>query len=360
MPEKTLYRAAMLMVILVVIAIGSWEGYLRHTAAHLGYDDDKELWANKRARIYDAPEKTTVFIGSSRIKFDLDIPTWEKITGREAVQLSVQGSSPIPILLDLGNDSNFSGKLVIDVTEPLFFNNDPMGVQRPDRYVAYYKRRTPAQRAGFVLNHLLESQFLFLDQERYSLNAEIDKWKLPNRPGVYVFPDFPDDFGVTTFDRQSTMTPRFMADSSLRHQVQQVWVFLMNMGRNAPPPKEDPVPIILASVQNAVSKIRARGGEVFFIRTPSSGPFLMGEQHAFPRGKIWDPLLTTTHSKGFYYADDPATAHFTCPEWSHLSPSDAILYTKVLITRLPPSFVQPPSAAQTSSLVTPGDCLTKN
>ena len=75
MPEKTLYRAATFMAILVVIAISSWEGYLRHTGARLGYDDDKELWANKRARIYDAPEKTTVFIGSSRIKFDLDIPT---------------------------------------------------------------------------------------------------------------------------------------------------------------------------------------------------------------------------------------------------------------------------------------------
>jgi hypothetical protein len=137
----------------------------------------------------------------------------------------------------------------------------------------------------------------------------------------------------------------------------------MTMGRNAPPPKQDPVPIILASVRNAVNKIRARGGEVFFIRTPSSGPFLMGEQHVFPRGKIWDGLLTTTQSKGFYYADDSATAHFTCPEWSHLSPSDAILYTKALITQLPPSFVRlspssirPPSAAQTS--IPPG--LSKN
>jgi len=33
------------MVILVVIAIAGWEGYLRHTGARLGYDDDKELWA---------------------------------------------------------------------------------------------------------------------------------------------------------------------------------------------------------------------------------------------------------------------------------------------------------------------------
>jgi hypothetical protein len=338
MPEKTLSRAAILMALLVLAVIGSWELYLRSTRIPLDYDDGKDLWSDKRAKIYDPPEKTTVFIGSSRIKFDLDIDTWQKITGREAVQLSVVGSTPMPTLRDLGNDPNFKGKLVVDVTEPLFFVNDSAEVQKPDQYIAYYKHRTPAQKASFALDHLLESHFLFLDQMSFSLNAELDKWKLPNRPGVFVFPDFPDDFGRVTFERQSYMTDRFVADTSLQHQVQNVWLFLMNMARNAPPPKEDPVPIVLRSVQNAVNKIRARGGEVVFIRTPSSGPFLMGEQHAFPRSKIWDLLLATTHSTGFYYSDNPATAHFICPEWSHLKPSDAVLYTKALISELPPSF----------------------
>ncbi len=340
MPEKTLSRAAMLMALLVLAVIGSWELYLRWTGLPLDYDDGKELWSDKRAKVYDDPGKTTVFIGSSRIKFDLDIDTWKKMTGREAVQLSIVGSTPMPILRDLGNDTNFRGKLVVDVTEPLFFNNDSAEVQKPDLYVAYYKHRTPAQRASFELNHLLESRLLFLDQESFSLNAELDKKvKLPNRPGVFVFPDFPDDFGRTTFQRQSYMTDKFVADTTLQHQVQNIWLFLMHSGGHDAAPKEDPVPIVLRSVQNAVNKIRARGGEVVFTRTPSSGPFRAGEEHVFPRAAMWDPLLAMTHSTGFYFADNPATAHFTCPEWSHLSPSDATLYTKALINELPPSFV---------------------
>lgn len=43
------------------------------------------------------PDKSTVFIGSSRIKFDLDIDTWEGITGDHAIQLACVGSTPIPV-----------------------------------------------------------------------------------------------------------------------------------------------------------------------------------------------------------------------------------------------------------------------
>jgi hypothetical protein len=339
MPEKTLSRAAILMALLVVAIFGGWELYLRHTGLPLAYDDNKDLWADKRARVYDPPDRTTVFIGSSRIKFDLDIATWKMVTGREAVQLAVVGTTPMPALVDLGNDPNFKGKLVVDVTEPLFFSSDPTVSQLPEQYIAYYKRRTPAQKASFAIDHLLESRLLFLDENDFALNAELDKIKLTNRPGVFVFPDFPDDFDRTNFERQSYMTKRFVSDTSLHHQVQNIWLFLLGLGKDQPPPKEDPVPVALRSAQDAVNKIRARGGEVVFVRTPSSGPFRAGEAKFFPREKMWDRLLAATQCAGFYFADNPATAHFVCPEWSHLTPADAILYTKALVSELPSSFV---------------------
>jgi hypothetical protein len=66
---------------------------------------------------------------------------------------------------------------------------------------------------------------------------------------------------------------------------------------------------------------------------------LGGEMHVFPRTTGWEPLLAATRSKGFHFMDNPATAHLICPEWSHLSPSDAVSYTRALIGQLPPSFV---------------------
>ncbi len=342
MPEKSLWRAAVLMFILVVLVIGGWEAYLRLSGVTISYDNGKELWADKRAMVYEPADKATVFIGSSRIKYDLDIPTFEQATGRHAIQLAAEGSSPLPILIDLGKDKRFKGKLVVDVTEPLFFSGGARANKQVE-FLAYYKSRTPAQRMSFLLDRAIESQFVFLDDEFLALNAEIDKHcTLPDRPGVFVFPLFPIDFSHCDFNRQNSMTPRFLTDTSLQVQVQNIWSLLMSMAKNAPHSKtdRDPVPEIIQDAAAAVDSIRARGGDVVFLRTPSSGKMWMIEQHAFPREKLWDPLLAATHCKGIFFSDHPEMAHFVCPEWSHLKPADAIAYTKALVPLLPASFVQ--------------------
>jgi len=339
MPANPLSRAALLMVLLVVAVIGGWELYLRHTGVIISYDNGKELWADKRAMVYEP--KATVFIGSSRIKYDLDIRTWEKTTGRHAIQLAVEGTTPVPTLIDLGNDPQFKGKLVVDVTELLFFAPPHPGNGKDQREnIAYYRSRTPAQRASFELNHALESGFVFLDRDFLSVNAELDKLPIPNRPGVFFFPIFPKEFANVSFNRQDIMDDKFVTDTSLQHRVQNIWVFVMNMSKNAPHDGPNPVPGIMQAAKDAVDKIRARGGDVVFIRTPCSGDMGEGEVHAFPREKLWDPLLAMTRCKGFHFKDNPATDHFICPEWSHLKPTDAVLYTNALVAELPAPFVQ--------------------
>jgi hypothetical protein len=338
---KPITKSAIIMAILVVVFIGGWELYLRSTGVTLSYDEGKELWADKRARVYQSPSTATVFIGSSRIKFDLDIDAWQKLTGRKAIQLSMEGNSPVPLLEDLAADPRFAGKLVVDVTEFAFFAAaDAPGRHEQKENIDYYKNRTPAQRASFILNHALESQLVFLDQAGLSLNAQLDNLSIPNRPNVMAPPLFPLDFSRVTFDRQDKMSPRFLADTNLQRRVQNIWVFLRGAGAAyiAQHP-EDPAPAIMQRVVAAVAKIKSRGGEVVFVRTPCSGPMAIGEAQGYPRNKYWEPLLAATQCKGIHFKDDPATDHFICPEWSHLSPSDAVVYTRALIGHLPESFV---------------------
>src|SRR3954467_5706362 len=116
-------KAALLMFLIVFSAVVCWEYFLRNKGYNISYDDGPALWADKRDHVYD--KDATVFIGSSRIKYDLDIDTWKNVTGDKAVQLAMQGTSPRPILENLANDKNFKGRLVIDVTEILFFGLHP-------------------------------------------------------------------------------------------------------------------------------------------------------------------------------------------------------------------------------------------
>jgi len=330
METANFWKGGLLALIISVMAVISWEIHLRQKDLPLSYDDNEALWADKRAMVYEPIEQATVFIGSSRIKYDLDIPTWQAITGEHVIQLANVGSSPRPVLEDLGNDHNFKGKLIIDITEGLFFADFTRNDGLTNKKIKYYQNITPTQRFSFQVNHVLESQLVFLDQQNFSLNAMLDHIHIPQRPGVIPNRIFPVEFGRVSFNRQSAMSPQFVADSNLQNQVKAIWIFLAK--KNATPsPTGRKLDSILTSVKILVDKIKARGGQVIFIRTPSSGPFLQDEKILFPRNAYWDRLLSVTGCKGIHFEDYPAIAHFECPEWSHLSPTQSVIYTKNLI-----------------------------
>ena len=118
MQPTNLSRAGRLALFLSLIFLISWEIYLRHKPVTISYDDNEALFADKMAEIYGPKDHTTVFIGSSRIKYDLDIPTWEALTGQKAVQLANVGSSPRMVLEALANDPEFLKRLVKIMGEP--------------------------------------------------------------------------------------------------------------------------------------------------------------------------------------------------------------------------------------------------
>ncbi len=333
MQSKNLLKAFLLTIFLVLLSIASWEMYLRQQGNIISFDDNESLWASERTKAYIPQNKGTVFIGSSRIKFDLDIDTWRNITGTEAIQLSSVGSNPRPYLSDLATDEKFKGKLIIDVTEGLFFSPSPGSIRTPTKSLEYYKKLTPAQQFSEIVNDGLESNLIFLNKDFFSLNALLKKLPVTERPGVYGGPIFPIEFDQTAINRQNKMSDKFITDTILQNKVKNVWEGFRKMNKDKPIQGKD-LDSIINLVKLAVDKIKARGGQVLFVRTPSSGAYLMGEKMGFPREKYWDKLLSVTGCQGIHFADYPAIDHFICPEWSHLSSPDAIIYTKNLINIL--------------------------
>src|SRR6202035_2281012 len=269
MQTANFQKGGLLALIISVLAITCWEISIRNRDLPLSYDDNEALWADKRAMVYEPADKSTVFIGSSRIKYDLDIQTWQNLTGNHAIELANVGSSPRPVLEDLGNDVNFKGNLIIDVTENLFFADFSHNDGLTNKKIAYYHKITPTQRFSFQVNRVLEGQFDFLDQGNFSINAMLDHIPLPQRPGVIPNRIFPAEFGRVSFARQSSMSPRFVSDSNLQNKVKAIWNFVGR--KNAiPPPTGRKLDSILISVKTLTDKIKSRGGQVLFLRTPSS------------------------------------------------------------------------------------------
>lgn len=334
----TIAKSAILMLIIVATAVTGYEIHLRNSGLKVSYDDGPALWSDKRNKIYGDKEEQVIFIGSSRIKYDLDIQTWNELTGIEAIQLACVGSTPVPILKDLANDPDFSGRLVIDVTEPIFFSSVPFFFERPTSNLKYYHDHTIAQDVSFQLHSALESQLVLLDEESLSMNAQLDLMpyivpELQSRPGIFGGPIFPIEFARTTFDRQTYMTDNFVADTAQVGMVRNIWAGLAKMP--TPPPMNDQqILVFIQDIKKSTDKIKARGGDVIFVRTPSSGAFRQMELMGFARARYWDKLLEVTNCPGIHFEDDAATKNLICPEFSHLNLADAKAYTKAFVKNL--------------------------
>ena len=85
---------------------------------------------------------------------------------------------------------------------------------------------------------------------------------------------------------------------------------------------------VIAEVKANVDKIRARGGDVAFMRLPCDGPFAAAEENGFPRERFWDRLVKETDSVGVAWQDHPSLQGHYIVEWSHLAARDAENFTR--------------------------------
>jgi hypothetical protein len=328
MESNHLLKASILTFILVAIFTLCLEWYWRNRGFTPTHNDDKMLWATKRKELDKLTEQATVFVGGSRIKYDLDISTWEKLTGEKAIQLAITGTPGRLVLRHLANSKKFKGKLILDVAEgQLFSVADTTRIDKSAREaIAYYANETPAQRLSASINYYLESKLALLEERKFSLTPLLLDLKIPNRPGIFAIPPFPKEMSTVSFDRQNSMTPMFIKDPRLQKTQIDTW-----MGFKMPPViKGDALIAFLKETKAAIDKIRSRGGTVIFVRPPSSKGILEREKR-FPRQQYWDRLLKYTNTPGIHFADYPETANLTCPEWSHLGPKEAVIYTTQLV-----------------------------
>jgi hypothetical protein len=334
-------RALWIAVLLSVSLLVAWEYAVRRMGYEPWLDDDKHLWAEQRAKAGKAGPEDVVLTGSSRILFDIQLDEWEKETGSRPIMLALPGSSPLPVVKDIVENSKFAGTMIIGVTPPLYFSpplETPSPWHRAMERVTHYHNRTYADRFGHWLSIPLQYTFAFLRNEDDRFYNDLDLSTLVKRiymkQRVQANPPFPC-FGNVDRDRNMTMTDRTMTDTSYANMIKRVWGFFgQNRPKATPEQVEQLRAAILGMSAGLIKQFEARGGKVIFVRCPSSGPFLGGENMAAPRATYWDELLKATECPGYYFEDHEFMNKYTLPEWSHLSAPDARTFTIDLVREM--------------------------
>lgn len=319
-----------LVLVLAVAAVAAWECRMRSLGLRAGdLDDSKSHWAVERRKVAAGDYDGVVIIGSSRILFDTNLDAWYEMTGLRPIQLALPGTNPRPHLKDLAENSDFSGLLVVGVTPDIFFTDWP-GIPVFAGLTDFWHEETPSSRFGHRIWVELQRHLAFLD-DAYRLGNLTDRAApFEDRPGVRGPIRDVWKLAEVFDDRQTTMWPRLESDEFLRDHARWVWGPFNGEPRIEVADAER----IIEETRKHVEMIRARGGEVVFIRAPSAGLYYEAERQGQPRARTWDPLLKATAAYGIHFEDHAAMQGLEVPEWSHLSGKSQIVFTRAYVELL--------------------------
>jgi len=324
-PQTRLAAIAWLVLAVVVAAMACWEWRMRQLGLLVGdLEDSKSAWSVERRRLESRDHDGVAILGGSRILFDTNLDVWQELTGRRPVQLAMPGQSGQRVLADIAVNSRFDGLVLIDMTPEQFFRTGP-GLPAFEGVLDYWEDEGPAKRASHQLGLVLSRHFAFLDTQ-YSLSELVDQLDLPNRGkigGPYLRPW---KLSEVYADRQYVLWRQIENNEQLRSHAIRVWT-----NRDPPAPSEQVIARICGDVRDSVAKIRARGGEVVFIRPPSAGAYYEREQRTVPRKTSWDRILRESGTFGIHFEDYPDMQGLNTPELSHLTREDAARYTRAYV-----------------------------
>jgi hypothetical protein len=326
-------KIALFSLLFSIIFLGGWELYWRSQGYFPNLDDDKHLWAKTRAKVEKANPNDVVIIGSSRVLFDIQLPVWQKLTGVKPIQLANAGATPLPVFNDIVEKTDFKGTVIVGVTEGLLFSTTfPLAEPwaRSANRVAFYHKRTYAQRLNYLLWVPLQRTFAFIakDEESWAddinLKALLKRIQLPPRTDAPKMPPF-YRFQEIDGNRNVRMREKMDTDTTMANSVKTVWGFLF---ANIPPPDKEST---MAYFLKDAEKFTARGGKIILVRCPSDGMIKEMEAKGLPRSVFWDDLVAKTNAPAYHYEDFEGLTGLKLPEWSHLSASDADLFTERLV-----------------------------
>ena len=326
-PAQPWARIAPVAALLALALLAGWEWTWRAYGVTPAVQNSDGLWAMERRRIDTGEGGADVFLGSSRILFDVQLPVWQRLSGRRPVQLALEGSSPMTMLEDVANDPKFTGRAYVGVVPMLFFSGRAMR----EKVVKYARQESPSQRAGQWLSMNLIEPFFAFDDPDFALGTVVARQPWPVRDGRHPFEKV-RKLSQSDATRNTWLWPKLEEDAAYRAMADRIWTQFFTPPPDAPPPEEQ-AKILAKQIDRAVAaveKLRARGVEVVFVRPPSSGPFLEFERKVFPREKTWDVLLARTGSRGVHFEDVPEMRALEPVEWSHLNRRDAERFTELL------------------------------
>ncbi|HID69632.1 MAG TPA: hypothetical protein EYP35_04040, partial [Desulfobacterales bacterium] len=317
-PRPVWLRTWLLVMALVLVCLGGWESFWRMHGYIPTVEDDLGLWAAIRRQANQQEGESVALIGSSRIQLGLNPDVFARTTGVRPLMLAIDGNSPLPVLQNLAEDPKFSGLVICGLT-PQWLAESKTSKRRAAKWIRKYRRQKWSSRLETQLSAGIQQLFVFRFPglsparvwRRLINNERLKKVYAPMRMDRYRSADYSrTDLSRLKEarekrSRQLASTTISLAPEAFKERVEQV--------------------------HRWVESIEHRGGQVVFIRMPSTGTIREIEEAAWPRHRYWDVFAARIHGLTIHFEDYAVLSSFPCPDGSHLDADGAILFSEALV-----------------------------
>ncbi|MFN9373524.1 MAG: hypothetical protein ACK6D3_16710 [Planctomycetaceae bacterium] len=316
LPEIPWGRTWGLALSLLVLLCLGYEGFWRARGFRSSVTDDMALWAKVLHSIPARSPDATVALGASRIRLGLDTDELQRgFNQRKPYQLAVAGSLCLPVLRHLVDETGFAGLILYDVHPGSICGTPFFG--------------TPLAQAEYLQQAQQLSAVSDLDVE---LRTRLDQLLVSRRSDLTiksVLVHLLEKKALPICTRWVQADRRMLADYSTFVSVEPEVESATRL-----PSSQEVFEERFQELARLVDKLRARGGEIFFVRMPSSGQKLEREERLFPRELEWDQIVRRLDAAAFHFADDERTAGLKVPDQGHLDYRDSTRFTEVLAEKM--------------------------
>lgn len=319
---RRVLTAAVIALVLSSLVLSGVAKYWRGRGYAPVIMDSPDFWSIQRANVYARDKTPLVFLGASRTLYAIDRDTViSRLPGYTPVMLARDGEYPLATLRDLAEDEDFRGTVVCDLDAIAF--SEPGLVMQQAQVDYFHQQFTPSRSLHRrLLSHwqrwsvLARPDFSLTRSVLRSWKAEPEpfhpfQWLSLRRYGSIDFtvgdPEVPKQDLIREVESHDGHLPRFPFD--------EWW------------------PQVEAS-HAWVNAIQARGGEVIFYASPTSGFRREVFEDWAPRAEYWDKMAAVSPAKVVNALDVPALRDFPLPDDSHVDFRQKPAYTHALIDAL--------------------------
>jgi hypothetical protein len=238
-----------------------------------------------------------------------------------AIQLGLSGAvSCVDILKDLTDDPAFTGTIICELDTPLLERSLWGGHReyrdyRPPSMVTYCESIIQARLQDILI--MLRNEFAIRptlirlvyaervrrpDEIRTTFYGET-QWEFDNIPNLESY-----RWNTTRMYRETYEVHKFADGQSLQDNI--------------------------GAVDTLARSFQTRGGNIVFLRAPSSGDRWALEERYHSKRDAWDRFAAMTSAVCVHFQDVPEMRSFYCPDESHLDMHDSPRFTRALVNEL--------------------------